>query len=67
MVMTVSQIESAIKELPPEELSRLSAWFEKFEAEVWDAQIESDLESGKLQSLIEVAESDFAEGNCKPL
>lgn len=67
MNMTVSQIESAIKELPPEEFSKLSEWFEVFEAQIWDEQIKADLESGKLQSLIDEAEADFAAEKARPL
>ena len=65
--MTVAEIESAIKKLPPNEVSKLSKWLEEFEARVWDKQIERDLQNGKLQSLIEEAEKDFAEGNYQPL
>lgn len=65
--MTVTEIESAIKELPPSEISKLSEWFEEFEAEIWDEQIAADLNSGKLLDLIAEAEKDFLENNCKPL
>lgn len=65
--MTVTEIESAIEKLPPNEVSKLSKWFEAFEARVWDKQIERDLQNGKLQSLIEEAEKDFADGNYQPL
>ncbi len=65
--MTVTEIESAIEKLPPNEVSKLSKWFEEFEARVWDKQIERDLQNGKLQSLIEEAEKDFADGNYQPL
>ena len=65
--MTVTEIESAIKQLPPNEVSELSEWFAEFEAKIWDEQIAADLQSGKLQSLIDEAEKDFAEGNCQPL
>ena len=65
--MTVTEIESAIKKLPPNEVSKLSKWLEEFEARIWDKQIERDLQNGKLQDLIEEAEKDFAEGNYQPL
>ena len=65
--MTVTEIESAIKKLSPNEVSKLSKWLEEFEARIWDKQIERDLKNGKLKSLIEEAEKDFAEGNCQPL
>ena len=67
MSMTVQEIERAIKELPPDDLSKLSEWFEEFEAKAWDAQIEADLRNGKLQSLMDEADADFAENKCKPL
>lgn len=67
MNMTIDEIESAIKKLPPDEVSKLSEWFAEFEARIWDKQIADDLQSGKLQNLIEEAEKDFAEGNCQPL
>lgn len=65
--MTVTEIESAIEKLPPNEISELSEWFTEFEAKMWDEQIASDLENGNLRSLIEEAEKDFADGNCQPL
>ena len=65
--MTVTEIESAIEKLPPNEVSELSEWFAKFEAQIWDEQIAEDLQNGKLKSLIEEAEKDFAEGKCQPL
>jgi hypothetical protein len=67
MSMSITEIESAIKDLPPDEFSELSEWFEKFESEVWEKQIEEDLRTGRLQALIEEAEEDFAEKNYKAL
>lgn len=67
MNMTVAEIESAIKKLPANEVSELSEWLAEFEAKIWDEQIAEDLQNGKLKSLIEEAEKDFAEGNCQPL
>lgn len=67
MNMTVTEIESAIKNLPPNEISELSEWFAEFEAQIWDEKIAEDLQNGKLKSLMEEAEKDFAEENCQPL
>ncbi len=67
MNMTVTEIESAIEKLPPDEVSKLSKWLEEFEERVWDKQIARDLQNGKLQDLIEEAEKDYAEGNYQPL
>ncbi len=65
MSMNVAEIESAIEQLPPSEVSKLSEWFAEFEARVWDKKIERDLQNGKLRSLIEQAENDFAEDSRK--
>ena len=65
--MTVTEIESAIAKLPPNEISELSEWFAEFEAQVWDKQIADDLQNGSLKKLLAEAEKDFAEGNCQPL
>ena len=51
----VEQIEAHVKELSPEELSAFREWFAEFDAEIWDRQIESDVRSGKLDSLAERA------------
>lgn len=67
MNMTIAEIESAIKKLPPNEVLELSEWFAEFEAKIWDEKIEHDLQSGKLKSLIDEAERDFADGKCQPL
>lgn len=65
--MTVTEIESAIEKLPPEEISELSEWFAEFEAQVWDNKIAEDLQNGSLQNFIKEAERDFAEGTCQML
>ena len=65
--MTVNEIESAIKKLPPEEISRLSEWFEEFEAQIWDEQIASDLERGKFKTQLDEAAADFLNDKCEPL
>ena len=48
---TVKEIEKAIAELPPQKLSVLRAWFEKFDAAIWDKQIESDAKAGKFDAM----------------
>jgi len=67
MNMTVAEIESAIEKLPNNEFEKLARWFEDFQAQIWDKQIEQDLQNGELQNLIGEAEKDFAEGSCQPL
>ena len=54
----VEQIESEVKELSPDELKLFREWFARFDAELWDRQIESDARSGKLDNLADRALRD---------
>jgi hypothetical protein len=55
--MGIKEIESAIAQLPPTELAELAKWFEEFQAQVWDEQLERDVKAGRLDGLIEEVES----------
>jgi hypothetical protein len=65
--MDVKEIETAISQLPPAEVAELADWFEQFHEQLWDAQIEQDLKSGRLQSLLDEAKQDLESGRCEPL
>ena len=65
--MSVLELEQAISQLPAEELSRFTAWFEEFMADEWDKQIERDIAAGKFDKIIAKADEDFAAGRCTPL
>lgn len=65
--MSVKEIELAIEQLPPAELSELAQWFEEFHAQAWDKQIEQDIKAGKLDKLAAQAKAEYAAGRCKPL
>ena len=45
--MSIEELQSAVAQLPAEELDRFSRWFEKFLAEQWDRQIEADILAGR--------------------
>ncbi len=55
----VLEIEHKIKNLPPDELVDFRGWFEKFDADTWDEQFESDVNAGKLDALAQQAINDF--------
>ncbi len=57
--MTVKEIEQAIEQLPRHELNELAAWFETYHAQVWDQQIENDLNSGRLDKLLNEADDEY--------
>ena len=50
--MTTTEIEQAVTQLPPQELTRFRAWFDEYYAQIWDKQIEEDAKSGRLDKLV---------------
>lgn len=61
---TVQEIEAAITKLAPEDVVRLRQWLDEYEANQWDEQIASDMESGALDALADEALRDLDEGRC---
>jgi hypothetical protein len=61
-MLTVQELENEVARLPREELSRFRAWFDQFDAQIWDRQIEADANSGKLDELATRAIADFNAG-----
>jgi hypothetical protein len=54
--MSAQDIKLAITQLSSTELAELAAWFEEFQAETWDKQIEKDVEAGRFDQLIQQVE-----------
>jgi hypothetical protein len=54
---TIVDIQEAVRALPEEEFSAFSSWFDQYEEERWDRQIERDQKSGPLRSLMEKAQN----------
>jgi hypothetical protein len=54
----IKDIESAIEKLSKEDLSEFKAWFEEFDAKVWDIQFKEDASSGRLDKVAEQATTD---------
>lgn len=65
--MSVEELEKAVAELPPDLLARFRNWFEQFEAARFDAQIEADAKSGKLDKLAEDAIAEHKAGHTRRL
>jgi len=61
------EIERAVSQLTEEELVAFRGWFEKFDAEVWDRQIEEDVAAGRLDKLAQQAIEHLREGRCTDL
>lgn len=65
--MSVSEIESAITQLPAKEFGELMAWIEQYHERAWDKQIETDLESGRLDALLKEVDEEHEAGLARPL
>ena len=55
----VQELQVDVAQLSPDELARFRAWFEEFDAKVWDKQFEEDVKLGKLDHLANQAIADF--------
>jgi hypothetical protein len=64
---TIQEIETAVSNLSREQLSAFRTWFQKFDAEAWDRQLEEDVVAGRLDHLAEEALRDLREGRCSDL
>ncbi len=59
---SIDKIKSAITHLPDEEFSSFVTWFQKFEEERWDKELEKDIAEGKLDNLADEALNGFGAG-----
>jgi hypothetical protein len=66
-VMGIKEIEKAIVQLPAEDLDKLAGWLEDYRAQMWDEQIEKDLESGRLDSRLAEVDEEYEAGFSQPL
>jgi hypothetical protein len=64
---TLAKIRAEIEKLTSSEQRELAQWFVEMQADAWDAQIEDDIQGGRLDHLIVQAEADIAAGRTKPL
>lgn len=67
IVVSLQELESAVTQLPSEELTAFARWFEEYLADTWDRRIEADIKAGRLEEAGRRADADFEAGRCKPL
>ena len=65
--MSLDELETAVANLPPEELAAFARWFEEYLADAWDRRIEADIRTGRLDEAGRRADADCEAGRCKPL
>ena len=61
----LEELERRIRSLPPEELAKFREWFYGFDYLLWDRQIESDSNAGKLDKLAAEALADYKAGKAR--
>jgi hypothetical protein len=62
---TIEEIEKAIEHLPASEVLTLAGWLDEYREKLWDARMEADARSGKLDFLIEEARRERATGTLR--
>jgi hypothetical protein len=65
--MGIREIEKAIIKLPAEDLDKLAGWLEDYRAQMWDKQIEEDLEAGRLDATLVEVDEEYEVGLSQPL
>ena len=63
---TLQEIETAIDRLSPEEYEALLTWMDSRPQPI-DVRLKADLESGRMDDLIERAKADYEAGHTTPL
>ena len=58
----IEEIKQAIERLTPSERATFRAWYEEFEARLFDEKIERDAKAGKLDKLIAKARENYRAG-----
>ena len=65
--MSIKEIEEAITRLPAKDVAELMAWLAEYHAQLWDQQIEEDLEAGRLDALLAEVDEEHEKGLGQPL
>ena len=60
--MNLDQIKLAIANLPDAEYKALTEWITEHDFDRWDKEIEADLESGRLDPLLNELKQEIKEG-----
>ena len=63
----VEHIEEQIRELSSKEFAELRDWVLEQDWAAWDAQIERDANSGKLDKVVSEAKADYERGKARNL
>jgi hypothetical protein len=59
---TVEEIKHAVQELSPEDRAEFAKWFNGWEDDDWDRQMQRDARHGKLDALLGEVDADIDAG-----
>ncbi len=65
MARKIEELENEIKQLSPEQLQEFREWYEKFDSDEWDKQIEADARNGNLDDLANQALAEHKAGTAR--
>ena len=63
----VEALEKEVRQLSPEELAAFRDWFNEYDWQVWDQQIERDAAEGKLDRFAAEALAEFERGETREI
>lgn len=63
----IDEIEEQIQKLSRDEFAELREWILEQDWKAWDAQIEADAKSGKLDQLVSEAKAEYESGRAREL
>lgn len=63
----VQRLEREIRELSQSELAAFRKWFQEYDADLWDRQIEEDVAAGQFDELVQKALTDHKAGRAKEI
>ena len=61
------KIKKAIERLPEEEVRQLAAWIQDYLNQLWEKQVEAELESVKLSKSVAQARADIVANQARDL
>jgi len=64
---TLEDLEKQIIGLSKTDMEKFRAWFFKLDGMAWDEQIESDMQTGKLDALAKLALKEHQNGHTKEM
>jgi hypothetical protein len=63
----LERIEAQVQTLSATELYEFRRWFQEWDADAWDRQIEADAQAGKLDALAAEALAEYHAGSAREI